>query len=407
MISLVGIDYRTAPLDVREEAMARLRDLPRPLAPRLAAEEAAVLATCNRVEVYLRDGNEDAARNLLGTAAANLAYLRRGTEAVRHLCRVAASLEAMVLGEPQIQGQLREARKAASEAGDLSGLLGTAFETALRAGRRVRAETALGTLSVSVPSVAVRLARKIFGDLTGRAVLLLGTGEMAQAVAHYLAEEGARLVIASFRRPERAQALATEVGAEVVPFEAVDSRLARADLVVASTAAPHPILSRERLAAARKARGGRPLFLIDIAVPRDVDPAVAGMEDVFLYSIDDLEEIAAAHRAERSGEIERAEAIVEEEVENFCRKEAAIEAAPTIAALEARAEAIRTAELAAARARLGEAATPEVEEVLERLSHNIIQKLLHGPRVETKRLEDETPVREKARILRKLFRLVE
>jgi glutamyl-tRNA reductase len=300
---------------------------------------------------------------------------------------------------------VRRAEARAIEAADLAGgLLGAAFASALRAGRRVRAETGVGRLAVSVPSVARDLARRIFGDLAGREALLLGTGEVAEAAARYLRGEGMRLVIASFRRRERAEALAAELGAEVVSFDAIAPYLARVDVVLASTAAPHVVLTRDQIEAARNEREGKSLFLIDIAMPRDIDPAAAEIEGVFLYTLVDLEEIAEEHRAKRAAEIEEAERIVEEEVARFQRREAAILAGPTLAALASRAEEIRRKECEAALARLGPALSPRVRAVVERLSRDLVARLLHDPLVEAKRLE-EIPVEEKIHLLRRLFRL--
>ena len=383
---LLGVDHRVASAEVREEAVARIRSFALPLAPHLGAGEAAALCTCNRVELYAswpgEAADEESLARLLGASRGSPHYRKRGIEAARHLCRVASSIEALVFGEPQILGQVREAHARAVEAGDVAGgLLGAAFESALRAGKRVRAETGVGRLAVSVPSVARDLARRIFGELRGREALLLGAGEMAEATARHLHEDGMKLAIASFRRKERAEALASELGASLATYDALGPHLERVDIVVASTAAPHAVLSRHEIERAMPAREGRSLFLVDIAMPRDIEPASAEVEGVFLYALAELEEIARSHRDARASEIEAAEKIVDEEVARYERRAAAILAGPTLAALGARAEEIRSEEVAAT-----------------------VARLLHDPLVEAKRVE-EIPVGEKMRFLRKLFRL--
>ncbi|MGH7377683.1 MAG: glutamyl-tRNA reductase, partial [Candidatus Methylomirabilales bacterium] len=298
-ILVVGLSHKTAPIELRERLHVPERDLAGPLQI-LGREppilERVILSTCNRVEVYAVAEEVEPARQaieaLLGSrvhlpaaAIADHLYRHRAADAVRHAFRVAASLDSLVVGEPQILGQVKEAYQAAVAAGAVGPVLAALMERALRVGKRVRTETALGASPVSVASVAIELARQIFGTLAGRTVLLLGAGEMSEAAAQHLKEDGVSAILVSNRRYERAVELAGRLGGRAVRFDQFKEEVLSADIVIASTAAPHPILTRADVEQIIRARRQRPLFLIDIAVPRDIAADVNAIDNVYLYDI--------------------------------------------------------------------------------------------------------------------------
>jgi glutamyl-tRNA reductase len=361
VIVYVGLSHKNAPIEVRErlaldgeatsKLLAELLDTP-------AIGEVAVLSTCNRVEVYAsppRGGPDGAlaeismriARSLEargGRAVHGALRQETGLPALKHLFRVASSLDSLVVGEPQILGQLKEAIAFATERGTLGPVLGRAMHRALHVGKRARTETAIGAGQVSVASVAVELACQIFGDLRGRQALLVGAGEMAEGAAKLAVKEGAKLAIVN-RSPERAQRLAVEVGGEPRDWAQLNWSLIEADIVITSTSSPTHVITLEAMKIARKARRGRNIFLIDIAVPRDVDPAINDLDGVYLYDVDDLSQIVADSLQGRAAEALKAEKIVEDEVRSFdaWRSEQAM--APTIVGLRAKVRAILGAEL--------------------------------------------------------------
>ena len=397
MIVVVGLSHRTAPLAVREalavpreriaEALRRLRD-------EAGLAEAMLLSTCNRVEVYGRA--EEARTGPLAEALLALhartpsdleAHLYRleGEEAVRHAFRVAASLDSMVIGEPQILGQVKEAYDLAEAAGALGAVLNALRNRSVAAAKRARTETGIGRNAVSVSSVAVELARKIFGDLRDRQVLLVGAGKMSELAARHLVDGGARATVLGGRRFERAEELAAALGGRAVPFENLRPELRRAEIVISGTGAPGIVIGREDVEAALPSRGGRPLFLIDIAVPRDVDPVVRKLSGVFLYDLDDLKAVADANLRERRKEASAAEALVEQEVLDFLAWRRSLDAVPLLVELRRRGDEIRRVEIERARKRLG-TLTPEQEEAIHAATTAIVNKLLHPPTVVLKEL---------------------
>jgi glutamyl-tRNA reductase len=416
VIVVVGLSHRTAPLHVRER-LAVPRDALPELLSRLTSlgpvGEAVVLSTCNRVEVYasVRDprpqrapGGPAASRSPApGSSAGDAADLEEtsravcgvlttiGTEAVlphlacthgaaavRHLFRVAASLDSLVVGEPQILGQLKDAIEIARETKALGPMLGKAMHRAVHVGKRVRTETAIGAGQVSISSVAIDLARQIFGDLTGHTALLVGAGEMAEAASRIVVKEGARLIVVN-RSVERAEALAREVGGEPRGWQDLERSLVDADIVISSTSSPRPILTRDLVKAASKARKGRSLFLIDIAVPRDVDPAVNKLDNVYLYDIDDLSQIVAESLEGRAVEAARAETIVGEEARGFELWALERLLTPTIVGLRARTRSILAAELERSLSgKLKHLAVAE-REALTLMIDAATNKLLHVP----------------------------
>jgi glutamyl-tRNA reductase len=420
MIIVIGVSHRTAPLPVRE-ALAfpkeQLRDALLRLRAETGAGEAMILSTCNRVELYARQddpGALEALESFLARYHAREArelqavvYRHADGEAIRHAFRVAASLESMVIGEPQILGQVKEAYQAAEEAGTLGAALNALRNRSLAAAKRVRTETGIGRNAVSVSYVAVELARKIFGELKDKNVLLVGAGKMSELAAKHLVRSGARATVLGGRTFEKAAELAAALGGKAAPFESLRDELARTDIVISGTGASgiviHPA-DVESARAARRGRHARPLFLIDIAVPRDIDPAVRKIGGVFLYDLDDLKAVAEANLRERLKEAAAAEALVEREVREFLDWQKAREAVPLLNELRRRAEEIRRHELDKAKRRIGPL-TPEQDEAIEAATIAIVNKLLHSPTVHLKEAARETDAPEQLSLIRKLLGL--
>jgi glutamyl-tRNA reductase len=376
-LALVGISHRHAPVELRERVALSVKDagaLARELA---SGGECVCLSTCNRTELYAvgEDATERALaalRELGGDEVASLTYRLADHAAALHLFRVAAGLDSLVPGEGEILGQVR----AAYEAGSPGALLNRLFHDALHAGKRARSQTTIAESPASVPSAGAALAQQVFGELDGRRVLLIGAGKIGELAAKSLAARGAEITAVANRSLEHAEAVAQLFGANAVPLDAIAGELATADVVVACTSAPGFVLH----AADVPDRKGRPLFLIDLAVPRDLDPALNELDSCYLYDIDDLEAVVDATLAGRRREAERAEAIVAEEAERFRAWQASLDVVPTIASLRARAEAIRTAELGKAAPRL----TDEERRAVESITAQILNKLLHLPTVRMK-----------------------
>jgi glutamyl-tRNA reductase len=382
-LRLVGVSHHSAPVELRER-VAFDRAQAGAVAQRLAAEvgEAVCLSTCNRTELYLAGDDglaaEARAATVLEPAGAAL-YRLQDEAAALHLFRVAAGLDSMVPGEGEILGQVRTA----FEVGAPGSFLDRLFRQALHAGRRARAQTAIGESPASVSSAAAALAEQVFGDLSGRTILLVGAGKVSDLAARNLLSRGARIAFVANRSADRAEELARRLGAEPLPLERIAPELERADVVVASTSAPGFVLGRDDVAAVLRGRRGRPLLFVDLAVPRDLDPAIADLEGCYLYDIDDLEAVVAETLAGRRREAERAEAIVAEEAERFRAWQASLDVVPAIASLRARAEEIRAAELRKAEGRLERLSEAE-RSVVESITSQIVNKLLHLPTVRMK-----------------------
>src|SRR5215470_1531687 len=360
---LVGISHRTAPVDVRERVDFQARGVElalRTLATRRPggnAGEIAVLSTCNRAELYLACEDPAAAKSELVSfvsafhdvdAAAITPHVYDVTdlEAARHLFRVAAGLDSLVVGEPQILGQVKEAHSAARQADTAGPLLNRLFHACFAVGKRVRTETNLGSGAVSVSYAAVGLARKIFGDLQGRSVVVLGAGEMGKLTAQHMKSQGVKQVTIVSRTIAHAARTAEAIGgATAARWDDLDSALESADIVITATGAATPILTKARVESVMRPRRGRPLFIIDIAVPRDVEPAAGEIEQVFLYNIDDLQASVRENLARRASEVARAEAIVDEELEKFATWLRSRGVIPTVVALRQSFESIRRAEV--------------------------------------------------------------
>jgi glutamyl-tRNA reductase len=384
-LALVGISHHRAPVELRERVALDDRAA-RGLARRLADEvgEAVCLSTCNRTELYVAGAGAQASAeaSLVGLGGEEIGaalYRLRDEAAALHLFRVAAGLDSMVPGEGEILGQVR----AAYDGGAAGPVLDRLFRQALHAGRKARTQTAIGESPASVSSAAAALAAQVFGDLRGCRVLVVGAGEVGEAAARNLVARGAELAFVANRSAERADRLVERLGGAVVALEHAAAELASTDVVVSSTGSPGLILSREDVARAARERKGRPLFLIDLAVPRDLDPAIAELDGCYLYDIDDLEAVVAETLAGRRREAERAERIVAEEAERFREWLASLDVVPAIASLRARAEEIRSAELRRAEARLGRLTDAE-RSVVESVTSQIVNKLLHLPTVRMK-----------------------
>lgn len=395
MIVVVGLSHRTAPIGVREKLVLGAEGLPeflRRLVQHPAVGEALLVSTCNRVELVAAgragfDSNlQQVARacvEALALHAPDIAphlYTHVGGAAVRHLFRVAASLDSMVLGEPQILGQVKEAYEVARKAGTVGSVLHRTLPRAIRAAKRVRTETAIGNGQVSVPSVAVDLTRQIFGDLTGHRALLVGSGEMAEAVARLLKVGGASVVVVG-RTLARAEELAAAVGGRARPWSALSQSLVEADVVVTSTSAPHHVIDYDTVAAARRLRRGRNQFFIDLAVPRDVDPRIEELDGEFLYNIDDLSKVVSDSLSTRSREAASAEAIVGREAEGYDRWADAEQATPTIVLLRARLTASLEAELSRSLRGKLKHLSAEDRAALIKMVESAVNRLLHQPTV--------------------------
>jgi glutamyl-tRNA reductase len=370
-LELIGVSHHRSPVEVRER-VAYDREHAARLARELAAEggETVVLSTCNRTEVYAVSA--DAERPFREAGVETAVYRLHDEGAALHLFRVAAGLDSMVPGEGEILGQVRQA----FDFGAPGPLLDRVFRQALHVGKKVRTQTAIAESPASVSAAAAALAQQVFGDLAGRRIVLVGAGKVGEQAARSLLARGAEISVVANRTLDRARELAIELGAEPIGMEQLGEEIARADVVVASTSAPGYLLS----AADVPARRGRPLFLIDLAVPRDLDPAIHELEDCFLYDIDDLQAVVADTLAGRRQEAERAEELVAAEAERFRAWQASLDVVPAIASLRARAEEIREAELA----RLGQRLSDAERAAVESATAQIVNKLLHLPIVRMK-----------------------
>jgi glutamyl-tRNA reductase len=400
-VVVVGLSHRTAPVAVRE----KLAVVPEAIEPTLRAigavsglREAALLCTCNRVEIYAvgadREGALAALREDLATRAGipeseleEHLYFRTDAQAVHHLFRVASSLDSLVLGEPQILGQVKTTHDTAVRCGTAGPLLNLCFTRAFRVAKRVRRETAIARNPVSVSSVAIELARQVFGGFEGRTVLIVGAGKMADLAARALGGQGASLMVTN-RTAARAEELAARIGAAVHPFDDLAGALGKADIVLASTGARQPVLTRALVGKVQRGRRGRPLYIFDIAVPRDVEPACAELEGIYVADIDDLQKVAGGHREGRRTEADRAEAIVEQELVRFVESYRGRRVGPTISALRARVlgvAKIETEKLVTAMPGLGERERRAIFELTE----GIAKKILHAPQMALKKDTDD------------------
>jgi glutamyl-tRNA reductase len=414
----IGVSHKTAPVEVRERLAlpeARLGEFLRDLRGATGVHEAVAISTCNRTELYLVVGEpveaESAVLTMLASKAgirltelASAIYSHRNCDAARHLYRVTAGLESMIVGEAEIQGQVKRAYDAALARDTAGPLTNHLFKAALATGKRVRTETAVGERQVTLPSVAVSLARERLGPLEGHEVVIIGTGETAELTARALADSGGRIVFVGNRRRDRAIGLARRYGGTSITFDQLPDALLRADIVVAATASPHLLVESGEIADVMVKRGGSPMLLIDLAVPRDIDGACGGVENVSLYDIDDLQSVIARNQGVRRAEARKAEGIIEEEIQHFAAWLGALEVLPTLAALRHHADEI-AAQVVRENAGKWESASPRDLQRVQALARTIVNRLLHEPTARMKEQHDDR-VHARMALVRDLFGLV-
>lgn len=414
---LVGLSHHTAPLAVRERLAFSNEQIPgllNDLRQHTGLLEAMVVSTCNRVELYGSAEDPQRVARAIRDYLAHISneqsvsshlYEQTGDSVARHAFRVASSLDSLVVGEPQILGQVKEAFALATQVGTVGPLLSRCMSRAFAVAKRVRTETGIAAGAVSVSSIACDLARSIFGDLTGRKVVLVGAGEMSEGAAKALAQHGTLLTVVN-RNQERARSVALACGGEAREFDQLAQELTTADVVITSTASPRYVITRELMQGVVKARRHRPLFLIDIAVPRDVDPRVENMDNVFLFDIDDLEQVAGQNIAARKREAEQAERIVDAELIAFDEWQRNQDITPTLVALRERVRGVVHGELARTLPRLK--SLSEIEhKALEVMCEAMVNKLLHKPITELKRSSAEADGHQLIEGIRRLFELAE
>ncbi len=386
---VAGLNHKTAPVELRERLAIGSDALPettRALLARPGVQEAMILSTCNRVELLVsHNGREPQLPEFLaqhfsldpGVLEPHL-YRYQDEEAVRHMFRVAASLDSMVVGEAQILGQVKQSWNLARELGAVKGPLDKLLQGAFTAAKRVRTETEIGSSSVSIASVAVDLARRIFGSLEGKKILVVGAGKMSELAARHLMQHGADSIMVANRTYDRAVRLAEQFLGAAIRFEDLCARAHEADIMITSTGAGHAIIGVEQAQAILHRRKGQPVFLIDIAVPRDVEPQVNRLEGMFLYDIDDLQQVAASNLVDRGHEAEKAEAIIAEETERFRRRIRTIDIAPVLVDVQGTAEELRQSELHRQRGLL-QSLSREQQEAVEAITRGLMNKFMHMP----------------------------
>lgn len=417
---VTGVNHRTAPVEVRERlafAEAGLAQALGNLRQRPGLLEGMILSTCNRVEITVAaDDQADAeasvehflaeSRSVEHAWVSPYLYRHDGQDAIRHLFRVAASLDSMIVGEPQILGQLKSAYAVAKECGAISGFLDLVMTRAFNVAKRVRSETDIGQSAVSVSYAAVELAREIFGSLEGKRVLLVGAGKMAESAARHFRRAGVSEIVVTNRTQARAQALAEEFQGRATPYDKFFGALPDVDILLASSGAPHYILTREQMRDVIARRRNRPMFLIDIAVPRNIEPQVNQLDNVFLYDIDDLDRAVQNNLKGRVEVAVEAEDIIREEVERMMLRLKTREVAPTIVSLQEQFEQLRAAEIERMRGRLGDL-TPQQEEAIVTITRGIVNKIAHGPISELRKQAADPAGVHLVGMIRKLFRLGE
>jgi glutamyl-tRNA reductase len=413
----IGVSYKTAPVEVRERLALpdnRASEFMRDLRGAADIGEAVAISTCNRTELYLVvDDPLEAESTVLAmlarqagirpTQLAEPIYSHRNCDAARHLYRVTSGLESMVVGEAEIQGQVKRSYELALERETAGPLTKHLFQAALQTGKRVRTETAIGERAMSLPAVAVGLARELLQDLSGRDVVIIGTGETSELAARALASSGCHTVFVATRRRDRAISLAATFHGESVSFDELPDALLKADIVVTATSSPHLLLEADELAEVMRSRTERPLLLIDLAVPRDIDADCGGIAGVLLYDIDDLQAVVQRNRKVRQAEAQRAEGIIEEEIQHFATWLGSLEVLPTIAALRGRANEIASAAIHENDGKWESASEKDLERV-EALARSLVNRILHEPTLKMKELRDDR-VHARMALVRELFGL--
>jgi glutamyl-tRNA reductase len=413
----IGVSHKTAPVEVRERLAlteVRANELMRDLHGVPDIQEVVALSTCNRTELYLVvDDPVEAESTVLGmlsrqanirpTALAGSIYSHRNCDAARHLYRVSAGLESMIVGEDQIQGQVKRAYEGALERETTGAMTNHLFRAALATGKRVRTETAIGEGHMSLPSVSAMLARETMGELSARRAIVIGTGESSELAAQALSDAGAQLVFVATRRRDRAVSFANQFDARSVSFDELPEALVEADIVVSATSSPHLLIEAGELAEVQAQRGHRPLLIIDLAVPRDVDAGCSDLTGVSLFDVDDLEAVVIRNRKVRQAEAVRAEGIVEEEIQSFATWLGSLEVLPTLAALRNHATAIAEQVLADNEGHWESASDRDLERV-QAISKSIVNRLLHHPTLRIRELRDDR-VHARMALVRDLFGL--
>ncbi len=415
---MIGLNFKTAPVVIRERMAVPAGEIPAVL-DRLGAlpiSEGCLLSTCNRTEVYAVGQHVEETYQTLTAYLAELGHMAdpkeimphlyryHGLEAVKHLFQVACGLDSMVIGETQILGQVRDAYRASTEAGIVGKLLHQLFEHAIAVGKRAQTETRIGQNAVSVSYAAVELAKKVFQSLEGRKAMAIGAGETATLTVRHLQASGVRDIIIANRTVDRAEQLARLIGGTAIPMSEIPQYLKDVDVVISSTGAPGYVLTREHMTEAIRQRRGRPIFLFDIAVPRDIDPSIAQLEGAFVYDIDDLQAVVNANLQERAQEAKQAYRIIEEEVDKFRHWLASLEVVPTIRQLREKVEQIRQQELARALNRLPDL-TDRERAVVEALTVSLVNKILNAPTQRLKGMAGEGAAEQAIETVSRLFDL--
>jgi len=417
---VTGLNHRSAPVEVREKVAFPELSLADALADLKRCSgflEGLILSTCNRVEIVLAADDDcephGLIRNFLRDArhvdpdwVNPYLYRFEDRDAIRHVFRVAASLDSMVVGEPQILGQLKDAYAAAKENGALSGFLDSVLTRAFSVAKRVRSETEIGKSAVSVSYAAVELAREIFGSLANKGVMLVGAGKMSELAARHLRRSGCTKILVTNRTHQRAVEMAKVFDGSVIPYETFHSSLVDVDIVITSSGAPDYIVTQDQMKKVIGARRNRPMFLIDIAVPRNIEPAVNKLDNVFLYDIDDLQRVVSENLRGRQKEAEQAEEIIREEVDRLMLRLRTREVVPTIVSLQEQLENIRIAEIERVRTKLG-TLSPQQEEAITTLTRGILNKVAHGPISEMRKHAGKPEGLHVIEIVRRVFRLGE
>ena len=419
---LVGASHHSAPVDLRERIDFSRRGVPEGLSvlgELVGITEVVVLSTCNRSEIYASCEDLLQGRKTLISFMCSYhdvpeseltphLYTRHDDDAVRHLFRTAAGLDSLVVGEPQILGQVKDAYTTASQRGFTGALLNRLFDWSFAVGKRVRSETGIGEGAVSVSYAAISLAKKIFGSLKGLRALLVGAGEMAELTATHLRSQDVQQILVASRTPARAAVLAAKVAGDSVPWERLETELGEADIVVTATGSAKPIVTQQQITTAMKSRRDRPLFIMDIGLPRDVDPSAGDLEQVFLYNIDDLRTIVRENLTKRQSQVDHGERLVEAEVERFVAWVRSRAAIPTVVALRHRFESIRQSEINRVKSKLASTSSTSqerVEEIIEEVTHRIVEKLLLQPTEQLKSVTDQEMIATYTEAVNHLFNL--
>lgn len=415
-ILVIGLNHKTAPIEVREKVAfdgTKLEEAINALKRSNAVKENIILSTCNRVEIYAGVSDIDSGTESIKSFISDFhqvprelldksLYLHKDTEAIRHMYRVASSLDSMIVGEPQILGQLKDAYETALKNKTTGVVLNKLMRKSVSVAKRIRTETKIAESAVSISFAAVELAKKIFDDLPTKSFMLIGAGEMAELAARHLINCGVKDVFITNRTMARAEELALEFHGKVIPFENFVQELLHTDIVICSTGAPHYILLKEQVHKTMKERKQKPMFIIDISVPRNIDPQINDLDNVYLYDVDSLQGIVETNIQERAKEAEKAEQIVDEEIVSFLKWHASLAATPTVVALRSKAEEIRKTEFEKTLKKLGPMEEEKIK-AIEYLTISIVNKLIHPPTVA---LKSENNGREEMMdVIRKLFQL--